>query len=220
MRYAIYYCPSDDSELGQFGRTWLAQDGEGLPVLDVERADALLADVCRYGWHATLRAPFELSQGASCTALRNAVAVVAAATPAFELPLQLDRLAGFLALRPHGASTAVDALAAACLYALEPLRAPLSTEVFQRRALNIDATERLLLQRYGYPYVLDRYRFHMTLSAPATAFEEQRLRDWLTPRVAALGAARVDALAICGEEAPGASFHVIERIALQGAKAA
>ena len=54
----------------------------------------------------------------------------------------------------------------------------------------------------------------------ATAFEEQRLRDWLTPRVAALGAARVDALAICGEEAPGASFHVIERIALQGAKAA
>lgn len=219
MRYAIYYCPAEGSELGQFGRTWLAQDGEGLPVLDVERSNALLADVRRYGWHATLRAPFGLREGASYTALRDAVTAVAIATPAFELPLQLDRLAGFLALRPRGDSTAVDALAEACLHALEPLRAPLFAEVMQRRASGIDATERLLLQRYGYPYVLDRYRFHMTLSAPAAAPEEQRLREWLAPRVEALGAARVDALTICGEMSPGASFNVIERIALQGAKA-
>lgn len=220
MRYAIYYCPADNSELGQFGSTWLAQNGAGLPVLDVERTDALLADVRRYGWHATLRAPFELSEGASYAALRDAVTTVAAVTPAFELPLQLGRLAGFLALRPRGTAVAVDALAAACLHALEPLRAPLPMEVFQRRVLGIDATERQLLQRYGYPYVLDRYRFHMTLSAPAAGFEEQRLRDWLAPRIAALGAARVDALAICGELSPGTSFNVIERIALQGAKAA
>ncbi|SFS19365.1 Protein of unknown function [Dyella sp. OK004] len=220
MRYAIYYCPAEDSELGQLGSAWLAQAGEGLPVLDAERSDALLADVRRYGWHATLRAPFELVEGASYAALRDAVAAVATAMPAFDLSLQLDRLAGFLALRPRGDSAAVDALAEACLHALEPLRAPPPAEALQRRAVGIDATEHLLLQRYGYPFVLDRYRFHMTLSAPATAPEEQRLREWLAPRVGALGAARVDALAICGEISPGSSFNLIERIALQGAKAA
>jgi len=220
MRYAIYYCPAQDSELGRLGRAWLAQEGEGLPVVEAQRVNALLADARRYGWHATLRAPFALAEGASYAALRETVAGVAAVTSVFELPLKLDRLAGFLALRPRDDSTAIDALASSCLRALEPLRATLSPEEVQRRAKGMDAAGLALLQRYGYPYVLDHYRFHLTLSAPAAAAEEQRMRDWLAPRVAMLGAARVDALSICREAAPGADFVEMERIALRGADAA
>ncbi|WP_266167983.1 DUF1045 domain-containing protein [Dyella subtropica] len=215
MRYAIYYCPAEDSELGRFGDSWLTGAAEAVPAISPRRMDELLSDVRRYGWHATMRAPFALSAGVVYADLRAAVFNIASTMNAFALPLQLDRLAGFLALRPHSDSAAVDALAAACLHALESLCAPLPDGALQRRAKGLDAAELTLLHRYGYPYVLDRYRFHMTLSAPATAAEERSMRDWLAPLVAKLGPAKMDALAICQEAAPGAPFTVVERISLR-----
>jgi hypothetical protein len=71
-----------------------------------------------------------------------------------------------------------------------------------------------LLQKHGYPYVLDRYRFHLTLSAPASEPEEQAMRQWLESRVAALPPTRIDALSICREATPGAAFELLERIPL------
>jgi hypothetical protein len=106
-------------------------------------------------------------------------------------------------------------MAAACTEAIEPLRAPLAEPEFQRRASGLDAIETHYLQRYGYPYVFDRYRFHMTLSAPATIDEERALQRWLSMRAAMLPTARVDALTICVERSPGAAFEPLERIALR-----
>jgi hypothetical protein len=216
MRYAIYFCPTGDTALGRLGHDWLAESTPApeLPGISAERRNALLVKVRRYGWHATIRAPFTPLAEVAYDDVRRAVISVANACASFELPLRINHLAGFLALRPPVDEDSPRQLAATCLGALLPLCAAPSGEVLERRSTGLDAHEISLLQSHGYPYVLDRYRFHLTLSAPATEPEEQAMRHWLEPRVAELPPTRVDALSICGEVTPGSAFELIERIAL------
>lgn len=222
MRYAIYFCPAPASALGALGRDWLGGEAapSGIPGVPLPRWNHLLADVRRYGWHATVRPPFTLSPDAEYDDLRRVVGVVAQSYAPTTITLRLSRLGGFLALRPVGDCATISAMAAACTEAVEALRAPLIEPEFQRRVRGLDAIETHYLQRYGYPYVFERYRFHMTLSAPATVEEEHALQRWLALRAAAMPAARVDALSICVEHAPGAAFEVLERISLRKASAA
>ncbi|WP_114241676.1 DUF1045 domain-containing protein [Dyella sp. C9] len=222
MRYAVYFCPAPASALASLGRDWLnpAITPHGIPGIGATRWNALLADVRRYGWHATLRSPFTLSPDHDLDDLRRALEKVAQAHAPIHLSLRSGRLAGFPALRPAGDSRAINALAAACVEAVEPLRLPLAEHDFQRRATGLDAIEIHYLGRYGYPYVFERYRFHMTLSAPASIEEERALQRWLSVRAAMLPAARVDALTLCVEKSPGAVFEPLERIALRKASAA
>ena len=222
MRYAIYFCPAPASALASLGRDWLnpASAPNGIPGIPLSRWNALLAEVRRYGWHATLRSPFTLSPDHDLADLRRAMEDVAHAHAPIQLSLRSGRLAGFPALRPVGDCRSVNALAAACVEAVEPLRLPLAEHDFQRRASGLDAIETHYLGRYGYPYVFERYRFHMTLSAPASVEEERALQRWLSVRAAMLPAARVDALTLCVEQSPGAAFEPLERVALRKASAA
>jgi hypothetical protein len=222
MRYAVYFCPAPASALASLGRDWLnpGLTPNGIPGIGLARWNALLADVRRYGWHATLRSPFTLSPDHDIDDLRRALGAVAQAHAPINLTLRSARLAGFPALRPVGDCRAVNALATACVEAVEPLRLPLAEHDFQRRATGLDAIEIHYLGRYGYPYVFERYRFHMTLSAPASVEEERALQRWLSVRAAMLPAARVDALTLCVEKSPGAAFEPLERIALRKASAA
>jgi hypothetical protein len=212
MRYAVYFCPAAGSGLDTFGREWLTTTA--VPGIAPADWHVLLADVRRYGWHATLRAPFALADDVSYDDLRRKVIAIAQQTDAFELPLKLDELAGFLALRPAADETAINSLAEQCVRTLNTLRAPLDEAVLQRRAAGLDNVELSLLNQFGYPYVLERYRFHMTLSAPASAGEEQASRAWLSSKVATLPPAQIDALTICRERAPGKDFEMLERIPL------
>jgi hypothetical protein len=132
----------------------------------------------------------------------------------FELPLALDTLGGFLALRPSGDQTAINNLAERCVRELNPLRAPLTDAAWQRRANGLDEVELALFRDYGYPYVIQRYRFHMTLSARTNNAEEQALREWLTEHGADHWSAHIDALTICREPAAGQPYEPIARIAL------
>jgi 2'-5' RNA ligase len=222
MRYAVYFCPAPASALAALGRDWLSTTlaREGIPGIPLPRWNALLADVRRYGWHATLRSPFTLGPDIELDDLRRALTGVVQKYTPMNVALRLSRLGGFLALRPTGECAALHAMAAACTEAIEPLRAPLAEPESQRRASGLDAIETHYLQRYGYPYVFDRYRFHMTLSAPATIDEERALQRWLAMRAAMLPEARIDALTICVERSPGAAFEPLERVALHKASAA
>ncbi|GFZ89312.1 DUF1045 domain-containing protein [Dyella caseinilytica] len=218
MRYAVYFCPMAGSELDVFGQEWLSR--MAVPGIEPARMQVLLADVRRYGWHATLSAPFALADGASYDDLHERAVKIAQQSNAFDLPLTLDRLAGFLALRPADDETAINALAERCVRELNPLRAPLSETTWQRRASGLDDVERTLFQQFGYPYVLERYRFHITLSAPAMQQEEQALCTWLSSRVAKLPPARIEALTICRESAPGHDFEQVDRISLNKGRVA
>jgi hypothetical protein len=211
MRYAVYFCPAAGSGLEAFGRKWLST--EDVPRVASERLKTLTAKMRRYGWHATLCAPFSLTKHANYDDLRQRVVDIAKRFSPFEMPLHLDRLGGFLALRPTGDETTIHALGDACIRELNVLRAPLTDDAWQRRASYLDDVELALYRQFGYPYVLERYRFHMTLSAPASDVEEEALREWLSPRLANLSA-HIDALTICGEKEPGTNFEAIARIAL------
>ncbi|GLQ86855.1 DUF1045 domain-containing protein [Dyella flagellata] len=212
MRYAVYFCPTAGSELGTFGHDWLTTDA--IAGIAAERLRTLTSNVHRYGWHATLCAPFALAEQASYDELRSQVADIAQHTQTIELPLHLQRLAGFLALRPSADERDINRLAEQCTRRLKALRAPTTEAAWQRRAAKLDATELALFRQFGYPYVLDRYRFHLTLCAAASEEEESALRAWLSPRVASLPPARIDALTICREAEPGQPFEPFERFAL------
>lgn len=222
MRYAVYFCPAPASALAALGRDWLSKElaAHGIPGIALGRWNAMLADVRRYGWHATLRSPFTVSPDVELADLRHALEAVARSFAPISLTLRYARLAGFPALRPLGDGKAIHALAAACVEAVEPLRLPLAENDFQRRASGLDAIETHYLGRYGYPYVFERYRFHMTLSAPASIEEERALQRWLSLRASMLPTARIDALTLCVEPSPGAAFEPLERIALHKASAA
>ncbi len=99
-------------------------------------------------------------------------ATFAAAQNAFTLPpLAIADLEGFLAFVPSTQAGPIDALAAACVTAFEPFRAASSeAEVARRLQSPLSERQREQLARFGYPYVLDDFSFHMTLTerlAPA-----------------------------------------------------
>ncbi|WP_233840467.1 DUF1045 domain-containing protein [Dyella sp. 2HG41-7] len=212
MRYAVYFCPAEGSALDVLGREWLSI--EQLPAIEVERLRALTINVRRYGWHATLCAPFALTESARYDDLRREVVDIAQRSRTIEVPLQLDKLAGFLALRPSVEEQPIKALAERCVRQLNALRAPNTEAAWRRRAPHLDGVELALFRQFGYPYVLDRFRFHMTVAAPADDGQERSIREWFAPFLAKGLAARIEALTLCYEKAPDRPFEVIERIPL------
>lgn len=173
-RYGIYFAPRHGGAWWAFGAGWLGRDevaGQPLaqPDLDDVPAQELreaTREPRRYGFHATLKAPFRLREGASEAMLLQRVAALAGHLRTVPLgPLAVRRIAGFLALVPAAHDAGLHTLAARCVLELDDLRAPATTaEIARRRPEALDPVERELLAQYGYPYVLGRYRFHMTLS--------------------------------------------------------
>ena len=176
--------------------------------------EAWVATPRRYGFHATLKAPMRLAAGRSLPALRDALADLAARTaPAPAEGLEVATLGRFAALRPVGGDD-LGRVAAACTVGLDAFRAPAPPDAAaRRRAAGLSPAQEALLDRWGYPHVLEEFRFHLTLSGP--------LED---PEAAAGAAARhfgalpapfvLDALALCVEE--GGAFRQIHRYPLTG----
>jgi putative phosphonate metabolism protein len=222
-RYAIYYAPASSSALGRFGAAWVGRDaatGEALaqpavPGIDGERLAAITAEARRYGFHATLKAPFRLAPGKSREALLDAAAAFAAARRPFPLPpLALAELDGFLALMPDGRPETVHALADDCVAAFDRFRAPPDdAEIARRRAAGLTPAQDANLVRWGYPYVFDEFRFHLTLTNRLDAAARAQVRDRLAPLLVDVLAepAAVDSVCVFEEPAPGAAFRLAAR---------
>ncbi|WP_353190385.1 DUF1045 domain-containing protein [Pandoraea pnomenusa] len=234
-RFAIYYAPPAGSCWWNEGSRWLGRDaitGRALNAPQVPGLSRALHDVTvdprRYGLHATLKAPMRLTPVARLADLRDVAVAVASRHAPFDLVVRTDvvdadngKRPGFVALRPAvGASqaTAVDALAADCVRAFDELRAPLAdVELAKRLAQPLSSQQRERLMQWGYPYVLDEFRFHVTLSDRVDANDAAAIIEWWQPRVQALGPMRVDSLAIFVEPTPGAPFVLLDRFTLRGA---
>lgn len=227
MRYAVYLAPDAESALWRFGSAVLGRDaGSGqepappdLPGFDAERWHRLTAEPRRYGFHGTLKAPFRLADGADETALLDALLEVAAAHHPFELPeLEVRALGSFVALTPSVPVPALADLAAGAVTELDRLRAPLAAEErARRRPQMLSRRQTELLDAYGYPYVLEEFRFHMTLTGPLDTGERCHALNALAGAFAASGARaplEVADLALFVEEERGASFRLARRIPL------
>jgi putative phosphonate metabolism protein len=228
-RFAIYLVPSSGSALWERGCLWLGRDPESgasytQPAVPGFAADEILAithSPRTYGFHGTLKAPFRLGRGVDEGELLDRVGRLAAALPAVAMPeLRVDRLNGFLALVPAGASTAVEALAAQCVTRLDAVRAPLEFAERERRlSSNLTPRQQKLLEQWGYPYVLEEFQFHMTVSGPVDSGQADRLQPWIEQWFApALAAPSAPAdIAVFVQPAPGAEFALRRRFGMKKA---
>jgi putative phosphonate metabolism protein len=221
-RFAVYFVPAPQTPLYRFGISVLGYDCySGEPVersRDIGLAEtdwaALTAEPRTYGFHATLKAPFRLRGDSSPDDLLKAMQAFTASVPeAPTLAPTVELIGGFVAIVPQGSATALERLAADCVTAFERFRAPLTAEERQRR-LAAGLSARLLqnLERWGYPYVLEEFRFHMTLTGSIAAERRAAIRACLRDAFArACGAAPivVDRLALVCQEGRNTPFRVI-----------
>jgi putative phosphonate metabolism protein len=168
-RVAIYYCPREDDPLFTAGAAWLGWDpafAEAVAQPELPGIEEVTAEARVYGFHATLKPPMRLAEGCSWYDLINATRAVASSTKPFELPpLEVRDLHGFLALRETEPCAPLQALADACVVELDALRAPpAEAELARRRRARLTDAQEAMLVRYGYPYVLETWFFHMTLT--------------------------------------------------------
>jgi len=190
-RYAIYYAPEPATALADFGRRWLDELGPACCP------DAIV-DPRRYGFHATLKAPFRLAPGRDGGKLETAMAEFARRKMPFSAPtLRLAELDGFLALRPAASTRMLGALAEDCLRSFDHFRAPASVDELRRRGAGLDLRQAELLACWGYPYVLDQYRFHLTLTGRLDENTRGRLRTVLEPLTAILADQPLAVESIC-----------------------
>lgn len=225
-RFALYGLPAAGSPLARFGDAWLG-GGEAraaaVPLvagIDAATQRRITAGPALYGLHATLKPPFRLAPGRDRAGLEKAVRTLAAGWPAFSAPpLRLACLGGFLALVLERPSPAMARLAAAAVAGLDSFRAPPSPqELARRRRAGLDARQRVLLARWGYPCVMGAFRFHITLTCRLGAAEGAAIRRALAPHVAPLCGRfwPMAEIALMRQEAPGAPFVAAGRYRLAG----
>lgn len=221
-RHAVYFAPAADHPLWRAGCSWLGRDPCRVPAPPPTRE--AVRSPWRYGWHATLKAPIRLHEGASEARWLDAVATLAASHAAFEMPaLAVARVDDFLALapcEPLDAAHPLRRLADDCVLRLDRWRAPLTPQERARQS-RPGMSERQLdqVEHYGYAHVLDDWRFHMTLSdsiagwplAQVDALQREAALHFESTLAEPL---RCDALCVFVEPAPGAPFELRHRFDL------
>lgn len=222
-RYAIFYAPDAQAEaLRIAGESWLgrAVDPAVTPAVPAvpegwsrDQVDAITRSAWRYGFHATLKAPFRLAAGRDAAELADRLATFAAKRAPVVVPdLRLARLDLFFALVAGRASAELHALADDAVREFDDLRAPLTeADIARRRPDRLGARERELLRAWGYPYVLDRFRFHLTLTDAVPAARQTTVEPVLHRHFAhLLGRDLVlGSLALFVEPEPGRPFLLV-----------
>jgi putative phosphonate metabolism protein len=226
-RHAIYFAPPTDAPLWRLASAVIGRDAatdEPLAFPAAAPCDApdwaeLTAEPRRYGFHATLKAPFELALGTDEAALLDAARGFASGRTGFELPApEVALLGSFVAVRPGRPSPELERLAADAVVLFEPYRAPLSEGDLSRR-LAVPLTDRQIeaVERWGYPYVFEDFRFHMTLTGSLPEPRREPVRAALAALLAEVTAPiTVDAIAVFRQERRDAPFVLVERIPFSG----
>jgi putative phosphonate metabolism protein len=223
-RYGIYVVPEGD--LHAAGAAWLGWDcSAGIPVThpdvpDLPDAPEILTRTPRkYGFHGTVKPPFHLADGTDAEGLHQAAeAFCRTQTPVTIPTLEVRRIGGFIAVVPAEPHPGLGDLAAATVEALDAFRAPPSEpELARRRKARLTERQEALLMQWGYPYVMEEFRFHLTLTGRLDPEAADQARaslahhfDPVLPRPWTIGS-----LCLMGEDTEG-RFHLIHRYTLAG----
>ena len=222
-RFAIYYLPPEGA-LADFGAAWLGWDcvtARAVVPPHVPGLHDVTMTPRKYGFHGTLKPPFRLAERTDLAGLQEAMVQMAAiCAPAQSDGLALTALGRFLALTPVGDSSGIARVAATYVEALDAFRAPPGeAELARRRKARLSERQEALLQRWGYPYVMGEFRFHMTLSK---RIKEDNERDTLMQEILKHGAealatpVTVDAISVFRQENKKAPFTRLGRFAFAG----
>ncbi|UVK49666.1 DUF1045 domain-containing protein (plasmid) [Mesorhizobium sp. AR02] len=222
-RHAIYYSPSPRHPLATAAVHWLGRDPFGsiyaTDAAQPEGETVLTSEPRRYGFHATLKAPFRLREDTSVEELEHALGSFAASRPPCPIgSLKIDLIGGFFALVPVYPIPTLRGFAAQIVEEFDRFRAPMDAGELERRmSRQLDEVEMTNLVTWGYPYVLDRFRFHMTLTdrvpEDGRAATRARLKERFEPFLSE--DYHIDTLSLFVQEHRGADFAVRSQFALK-----
>jgi putative phosphonate metabolism protein len=218
-RYAVYYVPAASDPLYQLGAQALGYDGFTGKDIDFPRQitqrisdwPEVTTDPRKYAFHATLKAPFALPPGRTEAELLKAFAAFAArATP--KIPLVVSSISSFIAVIPASPSAELSALAQTCVEAFDEFRAPLTErDRARRRPDRLSARQVAYLDRWGYPYVADEFRFHMTLTGSLPGERHETIVPLLRELFAGITATprSIDRIALFFQPDAASRFRII-----------
>ena len=230
-RYALYYAPRPEEGLAAAASQWLGRNAEtGQPrplkaasAFTGERLAEITADPRFYGFHGTLKAPIVLAEGFTEGDLLAAAGAFAAGRRSVTVPsMILTCLSGFLALVPRQPSAELQDLADSCVIEFDEFRqAADEAELARRRAAGLSQRQEELLLRWGYPYVLEEWRFHLTLTGRiGDEGERSAITDLLRRRFMGFidRPLQVRDLCVFRQSAPDRPFTVLARFRLGGGR--
>ena len=191
-RYAIYWLPPEGSYLWKKGSRWFGYDSYkssqvdrqdivdlNPAVIDQETIISLTQRPARYGFHATLKAPFYLDDAYTENDLVEATkALCAKQSAVLSADLRIVDLNTYIAMSLGGAKEAPElaSLVDVLVEQLDVFRRPMSAEDRQQRITKgegLDARGIELLDQWGYPSVKERFHCHLTLAdTPLTTAEK------------------------------------------------
>jgi len=220
-RYAIYFVPAPGSDLDRFGAHLLGYDaftGMDLPFPDGILQTApdwrdLTKDPRKYGFHATLKAPMSLAPGKTEAELLAACETFASTPSAIPVirPV-VGSISGFIAVVPAEPPAELMRFAADCVSAFDSFRAPLTAEDRARRNLShLTPRQREQLDRWGYPYAMEDFRFHMTLTGRLDAQRREPILTLLRRSFSTidLKTLAIDRIAVFRQENATSRFRII-----------
>lgn len=223
-RYAICYAPEPQSPLWRFGSRWLGWDADNrqkvdpLPVAGIacERIASITQMPRKYGFHATLKPPFQLARDYDLSMLDESLEAFTVARRSFDVPsLELAALDGFIALLPRKACPELECLAADCVSQFDIFRAPIGQEKRKEsRTVELTARQKTLAETWGSAYVMEEYRFHMKLTVPLVEEERRSVLDCLKDHAKGVCKRKpwnFGSLTLMRQKGPDEPFHTLKR---------
>lgn len=225
-RYAIYYAAAAGSALDRFGAGLLGYDalvGEELAFPDgIEQFlpdwREMTRDPRKYGFHATLKAPMALADGkteaellAACDSFARSPRAIPVIKPV------VNEIGDFIAAVPSQRCAELEQLAADTVSAFDGFRAPLTpADRARRRPEQLTPRQRDYLDRWGYPYVMEEFRFHMTLTGRLPDERRGTVLAELRRRFAAIELAElaIDTIAVFRQQNAKSPFRIVQRYEL------
>lgn len=185
IRVAIYFTPRPESDIAVAAAKWLGRDIFSQqyknqlppPGVSVDRFRELTASPFHYGFHGTLKPPFRLKPDRTISQLSESLEKFAEKRKVFILPeIALHNLGSFLCLMPTEPYPELFELAKKVVAEFDEFRLPIGAEELEkRRAAGLTDNQDLMFRTWGYPYVMEEFSFHLTLSGKIRDKEEREI---------------------------------------------
>ncbi|MBX4873483.1 DUF1045 domain-containing protein [Rhizobium bangladeshense] len=185
MRYAICFTPPASDRLSLVAANWLGRnvfsgdmvEPPAVRGLGIHEIAFYTAVPRRYGFHGVLKAPFHLSAETSEAQLLRDLMRFAGTYAPFRIPhLEIAGLGNFYSLMPSAPCEQIQYLASAIVQEFDRFRAPLSEADIERSDPDgLSAAQFANLHRWGNPYVMEEFRFHMPVTGPINAIDMPRI---------------------------------------------
>jgi hypothetical protein len=183
IRLAIYYTPPEASPLSRAAAEWLGRNSTSLfykhhhppDTIAPERFREIISSPFHYGFHGTIKPPFRLARGAEIDQVVTRLESFAKKHQSFVLPpLAVTFMHNFFCLRPTNSCQALQRIAADAVASFDEFRSPPGEEeLARRRSAGLTPGQEKSLQEWGYPYLMDEFRFHLTLTGKIRDRQEE-----------------------------------------------